>query len=428
MAIDSHFEKGHVQKTANWLDNYCLTPKQILRSIVVSEYAFRHLAEAKASGKLSQYIISILEFIPILGGIASLIEGIAARKILKPATSYAILTLPHEEIPADRQDLKKIQKTIDKLGMPLHVQPKLPENSSPLKTKELEELKQVFLDPDYACYYEDRKPLEKNLLIRAADLFQHISMEDMNRALSQCVQELNRALHSEGHPAYAVGFNCGKSSQWVASLALKDLDYLPEDWGNTPVNVGTTSFATVNKTVRNVTADTLVLFDDCSYSGDQIYNILFSLLKKTQGSYHPSHNKFQRIYVVIPFMSQGALDRLKIYDPIVKVITSPTKIKAFKDAFASEEIAQLKDAYVVHTNTNQVVYGLGGAYFDGNITACYTDWRTVPDSVSFLKTVGNGIKRINSKGESETVGVLNYESSTRPYALSKEQLGLAEKL
>jgi hypothetical protein len=67
------------------LNNYKLSKLEILKSLIVSEYGLRHLAQAKTGpNKWGHRIIAVIELCPVIGLIATLIEALAAKYILLP--------------------------------------------------------------------------------------------------------------------------------------------------------------------------------------------------------------------------------------------------------------------------------------------------------------------------------------------------------
>ncbi len=74
------------------LSNYHLTKKEIIQSCFASEYAFRHLSEAKKHPqyKWGHRLIAMIEFCPILGQITTLIESIIAKQKRKTKSSTQI--------------------------------------------------------------------------------------------------------------------------------------------------------------------------------------------------------------------------------------------------------------------------------------------------------------------------------------------------
>jgi hypothetical protein len=69
-----------------FLPNYNLSCLELLQSIVVSEYGLRHLRQAdlQPERKWGHHLIAAIEFIPILGQIAMLVEWVAFQVMFHP--------------------------------------------------------------------------------------------------------------------------------------------------------------------------------------------------------------------------------------------------------------------------------------------------------------------------------------------------------
>lgn len=68
------------------LNNYRLSNSEILQSVFVSEYGCRHWAQAKIEGqnKWGHRLIALLEFCPVLGWLATLVEACFVHCVLSP--------------------------------------------------------------------------------------------------------------------------------------------------------------------------------------------------------------------------------------------------------------------------------------------------------------------------------------------------------
>lgn len=171
--------------------------------------------------------------------------------------------------------------------------------------------------------------------------------EDLWEALAECTQKLNRALNGQD---YDVGYAEQKSQTWVAELALPLMEKTPENAflldleGEEERVLGEEQKYTEN----------FVVFDDASYSGDQMVNLLMELVSEME-NLPPMPRK---IYYVIPFMSTKAKElMLEIMKarrtntpeklgplPEFCIFTSDKKIPAFSDVFPPKSQA-LKDLF-----------------------------------------------------------------------------------
>lgn len=262
--------------------------------------------------------------------------------------------------------LVEIQKQMDERNIPLVVCPERPSQNYPI-------------DQDLAQKYIEGQldPIRKEVIRKAVTQTQHISMQDFDEALKECVKQFNEALAQQADKAYAVGAVWGKSNQWVASLALKDLEVLP----TSAFSLGAQGSLTAQEPkqefdISHIKEDNVVLFDDCSYSGRQIYDNVVKV-----------HNAFQEkgrrvnLFVVIPFMTTQAKEGLaRLTEHVeLKVITTNKNILTVKEIFP---IKKELHVFLDHMNTG---------YDDWRMTQktlCYTDWR-FPDGTSFFNHWGH---------------------------------------
>lgn len=92
--------------------------------------------------------------------------------------------------------------------------------------------------------------------------------------------------------------------------------------------------------ISHVSEETLVIFDDCSYSGTQLCNNLRSIEEEVD-----KRNIPKKLFLVIPYMSQAAIDRYNLFmqnrnpDSILslELITSNEKLHCLKDIFPTQE-------------------------------------------------------------------------------------------
>ena len=323
-----------------------------------------------------------------------------------PLVPKKSVQIPHNK--TDDTKFNAIKRAMQQRGIPLHPCPKEPETTYPLK----EESKEGWLKG----IYDNLKNLKGHklpitqteeedlqILKKVTDNIQHITYSDLDKALSECVAKLNDALKTTGKNKYSVGFACGKSQQWMASLALKYLQFLPQSWFSLSLAQGTIGLQNVVPTaacmVDTVNEDTLVLFDDCSYSGTQLEGILYDQLD--------SKAKTKKtLYIVIPFLSseaekiiQKAQTSCKNLD--IKLITSTTKIKLVKELFTEE-----KEKKLVELAVTQELFQTASHH-----SLCYTDWR-LPDGTSFPDPLRFGYYMVQDKDQPDI---------WRPKNLFKEQ-------
>jgi hypothetical protein len=300
------------------------------------------------------------------------------QHIRGPAESA--ITFPGYDTPK----LQQIEDHLTTREIPLHVCPARPGRSYPMDQAKADQYVSS-LDSQY-------QPLAKKALAHT----QHISMTKFDGALKQCVDTLNQQLKTP----YSVGITFGKSMQWVASLALKDLGRLPDSWFPLSSEQGTMFVQTLESKldISHVTEGTLVIFDDCSYSGTQLYGNLCRLEEAVNKGNFP-----KQLYIVIPFMSQAAQDQFKNFQAIarptlsllqVTLITGSEKIHCIKDIFNQNERDQISTFF------NSVYFSSMHKHLNhpGTTSLAWTDWR-MPDARSFEKGFGNvGMLKRNAQG------------------------------
>lgn len=308
-----------------------------------------------------------------------------------PAIKIKDVQIPHSKCPPE---LKGIRKTLQSNGIPLHPCPNVAGTSHPVNEKAKRtwmekakiSLKGTVITPaDEAI---------DNLLKKAVDNIQHFTQKDLETALKQCTDQLNILLEENNHTKYSVGFACGKSQQWVASLSLKNLSHLPQSWFSLGSSQGTMglSIPQADCTVDSVSESALVLFDDASYSGNQLIGLLGTLNRELKEK--------KSVYIVIPFMSsrikqqiqKGGYKKLDIH-----LITSDKEIKLTKEIFQGhpeEEMTVIKKL-VDDSIDNSGMHR----------TLCYTDWR-FPDETSFPHHFGR-VQIVEGEGEDKVIRTPN---------------------
>ncbi len=274
--------------------------------------------------------------------------------------------------------LETIQKKVEKKGLPLHVCPKRP-------------VKSYEINGNAAKYVEAQPEDLKKVAQKAIEKTQYISMDKFDKALKECVSELNHHLlgnseltgeYPSENQTYELGIAYGKSNQWVASLALKDLAFTPDSCFSLGSSQGTTNVIVPTAKEEDFEQSRVVLFDDCCYSGNQMYDniqrVASKMAKKESGE----------IFIVVPFMTNRAMERfeelaerVKTEGVDIKIITSEERIQTIPEIFSEKQEALLFDELTQGTATAVP-----------NLTLCYTDWR-YPDANSFVRNWGSGIVR-----------------------------------
>lgn len=268
--------------------------------------------------------------------------------------------IPHYQVD------NPLQREIERRGLSLHVSPLVPETSYPVDQRAANQYLAVFdpRDEQGKRYYDVVK--------KGLESMQHLTMASFSPVLKAQVRKLNDALDDA---PYAVGVAHGKSNHWVTSLALKDLERLPQSEFSLGSNLGTCNLhgqiLEVEENISSVSEDTLVLFDDCCYSGQQICYVagrISALRDKT-------------VYIVVPHMTETAQGKLRALaerheDTLsLEIITSDEKIRPVSQVFTQEELDTLAEITRHFATCRPEI--------DGQ-TLCYSDWR-LPDGASFSK-------------------------------------------
>lgn len=286
------------------------------------------------------------------------------------AVSYNML--PHYSLDPSEINLTSIQKEIDDKAIPLHVKPKEPETSFPINQEHVTEMRDYInegkvLNESGELITQDEIPSLLSTVDKIATNIQHLTMPVLKQKLQECVASLNNQLKEEPNKSYSIGITCGKSQQWIASLALSSLDHLPKSWFSLSERQGTTGVVVPKSedTVSDVQEDILVLFDDSSYSGTQLSSNLAKIDRLIATP--------KTIYVIIPFMSSIAKERIRELENdklTIKLITSDISLKLINEIFQKEE-----------TKNAELLLGRGSIGPYNSKTLAYCDWR-FPDGTS----------------------------------------------
>lgn len=279
------------------------------------------------------------------------------------------LNLPYDNKSLRTEKLDQIEKDLAEKKIPLHPYPVVPQVTYPI----IEENREKFIQ---FCE-ENLQETQAEILKKMAFNVQHISFPIFQKELKHVIEILNKELKGMNNPKYSLGFVIKKSNQWVSSLALPYLNYLPSDWFTPNINfaVGQHAKADFRKKIDTIKEKIVVVIDDCSYSGEQLKN---SLEKIT--------NQGFKVFAVVPFMSNCAIDKLKSIN--VQIITSDIRIPTVHELFSEGEVNQLKEVNIVKEGFK--VFSLKGAFNKG-VTLTYTDWR-IPDPQSFVSDFGDTLK------------------------------------
>lgn len=386
-------------------NHICLVPKELTSENFFKKYIFDpRSADLKPLDRWKAVCITSLLFVCTLGflhlGIYLGKAYYAPKKSDAVVAEFGLHRLrgpsgPKTDIEGvSAAHLDAVQATMDKRKIPLQVFPKRPDREyAPNRQKAQEFVAKI-------------PTAHQPAMQKAVDSIQHISMQMFDAALADCVKELD---HQLNNTSYSVGLACGKSYQWVSSLALKTLQNLPTSWYSLPDQgvFGITGVPRIEGNAIYVKEKTVVLFDDVSYSGRQIRSNVSGILSEKPGTH---------VFVVVPFMSQLAIDGLQQVGHSMKgrvtVITTNRRVETLPTLFTPEEQEIL---------TKYEKYG-SGSFKDPRLTLTYTDWR-YPDAWSFVTGFGsNRTAYRDESGERHELTPDQYflptsESIERPYGI-----------
>lgn len=232
-------------------------------------------------------------------------------------------------------------------------------------------------------------------LKKAMAAVQYISVDQLTTDLQELTVQLNQSFENLGIKSYSAGMSCGKSQQWVHSLALKHLILRPSSWFSLAKHQGTCDSIEkpeLDFNLETVKEETIVIYDDCAYTGTQLVGNINQIAKDPKA-------KKRNVFVVVPYMSKTALAKFKGCEKAFKNFQIFTKIdrpiKLVTETFTPTEIHTLEWAHCFY-------HPKGGQRFRGyDQTFCYTSWR-YPDGTSFVQNFGKlcyPVKVVENEGE-----------------------------
>ncbi len=327
-------------------------------------------------------------------------------------TSRKLLQIPHDPIETIEGDysierLKNLQKELDLSGIPLHVNPKQPAKDIAVVDKEK-------LEAYIARFSRADREIVQSIF---KDYFLHITFQMLQDSLRRCTEKLNRALNFR---SYTVGFSSGKSTQWVASLALRYLEQLPDNW--TPLGPQSTDSMYYSDYIPEERmqlpegiAQPIVIFDDCGYSGTQLKEVVVDIARST--------TQELEIYLVVPFMSEIARKNvLENYQ--FSLVSNEQKENVKVHLITDRTIPTIRSMDENQKATLKMISR--NISFDDKITKFLvtTDWR-IPDNLPAafgryaMYDVQNRVV-LNEDLPSEQYFIKFPSQVPRPYALKKD--------
>lgn len=183
-----------------------------------------------------------------------------------------------------------------------------------------------------------------SLMRKLFDAMDVLTFEELQVGLFNCCQKLQTLL---GDRPYAIGFAKGKSTQWIAELALRHLMHAPTSSFTHASDNMSNGAVRSYQSALDPTIQNYVIFDDAAYSGQQLRAIISSFRSAVAAN---QPHKIYSLYIIIPFMSCHAIENLKrgaLSDDAlpgkvdVKIITTPRKVKAMTDVFSNDDFTRL---------------------------------------------------------------------------------------
>lgn len=229
------------------------------------------------------------------------------------------------------QPKEKVQQELNQAGIPLNC-------ANPPRQVQKNQIQETQVQ----AYLETLKDTPRYQIIK--DFWERgvdkITCAELDNALPLCSGFLDAQLKDK----YEIGFVAGKSSKWIAELALPYLKHLPSghftlktDTGGAQSSVG-------------IEARQFLVFDDASYSGHQL-TVVFRSLKAQM----ISQGKRGKLIFVVPFISKAAQEYLvqkltedlnapvnsAAYSPHcplkVHLITTDRPVKVMRDYFSKSK-------------------------------------------------------------------------------------------
>lgn len=324
------------------------------------------------------------------------VEGMARPSAFQ--VHETALANAHPLEPLLQEQLEKVNAELRQAKIPLECKPVLTElpqgNKNAIYPKNIK---------DYIAFLssltrQTGTPLAEELgiqLLRMPDLARRvvenidiISFEAFQKGLSACITTLNSLLKDQD---YALGYAVGKSQEWLSQQAVPYVTRSP----SSTFSVDATGSGTISEQgVLDTVMQHYVMFDDASYSGKQVREMLVGLAKAIISKNPQAKNI--HVYLVIPFVSESAKDTIALAlqeDSCIKqiglhvhLITTDRKVKPISDTLSSEEIQELA------RETGAV-----------NSRHCLTimEWK-IPDGSSFPIPFRRGVQ-IRGEGDDQEV-------------------------
>lgn len=157
-------------------------------------------------------------------------------------------------------------------------------------------------------------PKEKTFLKSVADNIFHVRHAEFMDALHKTVDQLNAHLGQEEDCVVLWDTTPHKSKRWVYQLAAKWLKRKPFEANYFTTNIRRD--VRLIRTMRERGINKIVIFDDASYSGDQLWGLLKTLSERCR-----AQGFFPEVIVAVPCISEAAENEMRTSEyPNIKFI------------------------------------------------------------------------------------------------------------
>lgn len=239
-------------------------------------------------------------------------------KICLTELPFQTRTIP----PIDPEHIAKVQQIIDDKGVPLNCR-----NPSPLT--QLNHIKNEIIEAHLKSIQDDSywHTIKKKMY----DHLDKITFQELQSGVAICCEELNRLLVDKD---YTLLFYRHKSQEWIAEMGIPQLTKAPDSF------VWTETLCIYNITDQFISKNpTLVVFDDVSYSGKQLFDLIDAIDIQAE-----KDEKHYDLFLVVPFITERVKEVLKNKDVWknshinTHIITTNRKVSTLEDIFSEKQL------------------------------------------------------------------------------------------
>jgi hypothetical protein len=278
------------------------------------------------------------------------------------------------------------------------------------KTKDYTVEEQEDVDLEIAgLWIEQHEEEYHEALLALVSKVKRISFSEFITTLRASIESFNRESSVWKDLTYTVLVQSGKSNQWVAELAMAYLSIKPECFLDLGIKDAKAFISyldeleTLNKRNKRIQyPEKIVLFDDGSYSGKQMCDHVNALFSKFFSLKEHASVKIPTCYIVIPFMTKYAEEKLEELAKRYKhvFIAAHVIIPSVEDAIGDKTLSdRLNELFWKNFERDGSAATRGIYYFDHKI----------PNSVSFVEALSTGSIHYSS-GSTSSSKVMEGES------------------